>query len=283
MKSMIARSATLLCLLWASIGHAQDGGFVRFVDGSHEWQGQLQTAISNYRDAEGREVNLVAAIHIADQAYYSMLNKFFTTQDLVLYEMVAEPDQRPGPQSVVAGGSPLGMVQTLVARLLDVQFQLQAIDYTPANFRHADLSPAQLGNIMEEKDESFFSMIFDVAIAQQATAQSRNLEPGEFKLSSLLMALSMENQSQALKYLLARELGRTDSLLLDPQLEDSLTLLGDRNRVAIARLEEALLEADRHSISLFYGAAHMPGLERAILALGFHEVERSWLTAWAIE
>jgi hypothetical protein len=280
---MIAKSGVLLCLLWASICNAQDGGFVRFLDGTREWQGQLQTAIGSYRDAAGREVNLVAAIHIADLAYYSMLNEFFTTQDLVLYEMVAEPDQRPGPQSVVTGGSPLGMVQTLVARLLEVEFQLQQIDYTPLNFRHADLSPAQLGNIMEEKDENFFTMIFDVAMAQQASAQSRNLEPGELKVSSLLMALSMENQSQALKYLLARELGRTDSLLLDPQLEAGLTLLGDRNRVAIARLEEALQETDKRSISLFYGAAHMPGLERAIRAMGFQEVKRSWLTAWAIE
>lgn len=283
MRFTTATFGLLILLVWASLADAQEAGFVRFVDGPGEWQGQLQTAINSYHNDEGKEVNLVAAIHIADTAYYAMLNEFFTTQDLVLYEMVAEPDQRPGPNSAAAGGSPLSMIQNLVARLLNVEFQLQEIDYTPANFRHADLSPAQLGNIMAEKDESFFSMIFDVAMAQQASAQSRALEPGDFSVSSLLMALSMENQSQALKYLLARELARADGLLLDPQLEDSLTLLGDRNRVAMARLESALKEADRRTISLFYGAAHMPGLERALKAMGFQDTGRSWLTAWAIE
>ena len=282
MKFFAVYSASLL-LLFSCISHAQDAPFVRFNDGPGEWQGQLQTAIHSYRDSNGRELNLVSAIHIADAEYYSLLNEFFKTQDLVLYELVAEPDQRPGPESNVAGSSPLSLIQNLVARALDVEFQLQQIDYTPANFRHADLSPAELGRIMAEKDESFFTMVLDVAIAQQASAQSRNQQQGEVSISSLLMALSSENQSQALKYLLARELGRAESLLLDPQLEENLTLLGDRNRVAIAALIDALAETDKNAISLFYGAAHMPGLERVVLELGFKASDQSWLTAWAIQ
>ena len=282
MKFLTASPVVLMLILVSSLCVAQDGVFVRFSDGPGEWQGQLETAIKRYENEQGRAINLVAAIHIADEGYYAALNEFFTTQDLVLYEMVAEPDQRPGPQTASSGSSPLSMIQTLVARLLDVEFQLQQIDYRPENFRHADLSPGELSKIMADKNESFFSMVLDVAIAQQASAQSRNTQTGEVSITSLLMALSTENQAQALKYLLAKELGRADSLLLDPQLEDNLTLLGDRNRVAIAAFENALAEPDKNVISLFYGAAHMPGLERAIRAMGFQETGEDWLTAWAI-
>lgn len=266
-----------------SFSSAQESEFVRFNEGPREWQGSLQTAINSYQDKEGRQVNLVAAIHIADSAYYTSLNEFFKTQDVVLYELVAEPGQRP--TSSASGGSPLSMMQNLIARILQVQFQLQQIDYSASNFKHADLSPTQLQQLMAEKNESFFTMVLDVALAQQASAQSsgNSAYGSELTMTSLLSALSMDNQSSALKYLLGKELGRAETLALDPELEANLTLLGDRNRAALAVLDEVLSQSSYRSISLFYGAAHMPGLERAVLEKGFSLSSQSWLTAWAIQ
>ena len=262
---------------------AQSAEFVRFSEGQQEWKGALQTAINSYEDNEGRQVNLVAAIHIADAAYYDSLNEFFKTQDAVLYELVAEPGQRPTGSA--SGGSPLSMMQTLIARILQVQFQLQEIDYSPKNFIHADLSPSQLQQLMAEKNESFLTMVLDVALAQQASAQSagNSVVSSELTMTSLLSALSMDNQSSALKYLLGKELGRAETLALDPELESNLTLLGDRNRAALSVLDDVLAQPRARTISLFYGAAHMPGLERALLDKGFALSSQSWLTAWAIQ
>ncbi len=273
----------ILILLGASFSSAQESEFVRFNEGQNEWQGALQTAINSYQDKEGRQVNLVAAIHIADSAYYTSLNEFFKTQDVVLYELVAEPGQRPSASA--SGGSPLSMMQNLIARILQVQFQLRQIDYSAPNFRHADLSPTQLQQLMAEKNESFFTMVLDVALAQQASAQSagKPASGSELTMASLLSALSMDNQSSALKYLLGKELGRAETLALDPELEANLTLLGDRNRAALTVLDEVLRQSGHRTISLFYGAAHMPGLERAVLERGFSFSSQSWLTAWAIQ
>lgn len=273
----------LLIVFGAANSYSQESEFVRFSEGQQEWQGALQTAINSYQDNEGRQVNLVAAIHIADADYYDSLNEFFRTQDAVLYELVAEPGQRPTGSA--SGGSPLSMMQTLIARILQVQFQLQEIDYSPKNFIHADLSPSQLQQLMAEKNESFLTMVIDIALAQQASAQSADNSAlgSELTMTSLLSALSMDNQSSALKYLLGKELGRAETLALDPELESNLTLLGDRNRAALSVLDDVLAQPRARTISLFYGAAHMPGLERSLLEKGFALSSQSWLTAWAIQ
>lgn len=281
MKRQLSNLGLFLLFLSGSLS-GQESAFLRFLESGIEWQGQLQTSINSYEDSTGTRVNLVSAIHIADADYYSQLNDFFETQDRVLYELVAEPNQRPVP-GATSSGSMLGAFQSLIARILDVEFQLQQIDYTPKNFEHADLSPTELNAIMAAKNESFFTMVMDMAMAQQASSPARGNPSSALAITRLLTALSMENQSQALKYLLAQELGKPESMLVDPELEANLTLLGERNRVALAVLEENLQKPDIQRISLFYGAAHMPGIERSLLNRGFRLTKQTWLTAWAIQ
>lgn len=66
-------------------------GFIRFEAGTEPWQGDLQTAITSYENAQGVTLDLVAAIHIGDRLYYEQLNAYFLTRDRVLYELVANP------------------------------------------------------------------------------------------------------------------------------------------------------------------------------------------------
>ena len=66
-------------------------------------------------------------------------------------------------------------------------------------------------------------------------------------------------------------------------MESQLTLLGDRNEAALSALRDVLEQGHVRTISLFYGAAHMAGLERFITGeLGFELEERLWLAAWEI-
>ncbi|MEC7550231.1 MAG: hypothetical protein VX536_04495 [Pseudomonadota bacterium] len=66
-------------------------------------------------------------------------------------------------------------------------------------------------------------------------------------------------------------------------MESKLTLLGDRNEAALSALRDVLEQGQARTISLFYGAAHMAGLERVITGeLGFEFEERLWLAAWQI-
>jgi hypothetical protein len=79
--------------------------FVRFQSGTNTWEGELQTAITTYENNSGVIVELVAAIHIADKSYFRALNQHFTTRHAVLYELVAESNQRPQPGAQTTGGS----------------------------------------------------------------------------------------------------------------------------------------------------------------------------------
>lgn len=285
MHNNLVKVALLLLLIIAPKVVAQQDAYLRFIDGSEQWQGELQTAITSYRNAAGQTVKLIAAIHIGDGSYYQQLNQHFLDLDALLYELVTD---EPLAQSTNGNrtGSSLSLIQNLLATYLQLEFQLAAIDYRADNFRHADLSATQLQNIMAAKDESFFSMFISMALAQLAAEQqaiaSNSVQPSALTMMSLITALSAENQSQALKYLLAQELGRSGGLALSAEIESELTILGERNQVALEVLKDTLA-AGLDNIGLFYGAAHIPGLARELVeSMGFERIDQRWLTAWQI-
>ncbi|MFT4887166.1 MAG: hypothetical protein ACJAS2_001832 [Pseudohongiellaceae bacterium] len=259
--------------------------FVRFIEGPEQWQGKLQTSIVTYKNESGATLSLVAAVHMADEHYYDTLNDYFQSQDVVLYELVAESEQRPAFGETAAGfgaGSPVSMMQRAMARFLKVSFQLEQIDYTQANFRHADVSPAQLNEIMQSKNENTFSMFLSLALAQSVSQTTSRPESGLGSLAMLRAMMTQQRDSVA-KYLLAKELSNAELSVLSAELEAQLTILGDRNLAALRVLKASLKEPQLRQLSIFYGAAHMPGIERAIVSdFGFEKVGEQWLDAWII-
>lgn len=278
---------SLLLLFWLPFQiAAQEISHIRFVEGNGDWQGELQTAVTRYRNQEGQYVDLIAAVHIGDQTYYDELNNYFAKLDELLFELVADLSDIRTAQLNSQSGSPLSLIQTLLANYLQLDFQLSAVNYAAKNFRHADLSASELRDIMASKDESFFTMFLTMAAAQMSAEReglaNDSIRPTAFTLVSLMNALSAENQAQALKFLLAQELARSGGLTIDAEIESELTILGDRNQAALQVLEDSLAEGNRE-IGLFYGAAHMPGLARAMTNdMGFQMESQQWVTAWAI-
>lgn len=264
---------------------SEESRFVQFVAGTEEWQAELQTAIVSFRNSAGVQINLVAAVHIGEVEYYKRLNKFFETQDVVLYELVAEANEIPVRNRLNTSTSVIGFIQQSLAKFLNVGFQLNQINYAVENFLHADLTSEQLAELMASKNENFFTMFSSLAMAQMAEQQRlpSSESRSSFNLSSLTNALKAENRNNAFKYLLAEELGRSGGIIAAPELAQQLTLLGDRNKAALRVLEGTLQNTDFQQISLFYGAAHMPAIEREISGkLGFERTDQSWEAAWVI-
>ena len=280
-----------ILLLLSRLSLAQGDSYLRFIEGENEWQGKLQTAITRYRNDSGQVVELIAAVHVADPSYFDQLNQHFESLHTVLFELITDVKPMSADTKGVETepgryGSTLGLVQTLLADFLDLEFQLLGIDYSAENFRHADLSAAELRVIMDSKDESFFSMFIRLAEAQleaeRNAIQAKMISSSLLSFRSLLEALSADNQAQALKYLIAQELARSGGLALRPEIESELTILGDRNRVALDILDQSL-DAGMESVGLFYGAAHMPGLARELTKnMGFRQTSQVWLTAWQL-
>ena len=103
--------------------------YVRFVEGASQWQGELQTAIVSFENDSGVKLNLVAAVHLGEEEYYAALNDYFTTQDVVLYELVAEPRSDSGARCSRQHISDR-LHSAEPGRFLNVGFQLDEIDYS---------------------------------------------------------------------------------------------------------------------------------------------------------
>lgn len=280
----IIQAVVLFVFVAAGSLQAQEvPGYVRFIDGESQWQGELQTAIVTFENEAGVQLNLVAAVHLGEEEYYSQLNDYFGDQDVVLYELVAEADQVP-VQGEANDSSFIGYIQQSLARFLEVKFQLNEIDYAPANFLHADLTPSQLQAVMASKDENFLTMFLDLAMAQMAEQAVGDPEQlSSFTMLSILRAMNAEDQNAAFKYLFAQELGRSGGIIVGEEQEQQITILGDRNAAALRVLAGALERPDYRQISIFYGAAHMPGIEREISGrMGFKRTEVRWLSSWVI-
>jgi Fe2+ transport system protein FeoA len=58
-------------------------------------------------------------------------------------------------------------------------------------------------------------------------------------------------------------------------------LIADRNAAAVRVLERELGKKHK-KLAIFYGAAHLPEMEKRLLRLGFTRGAQAWLTAWRI-
>src|SRR4029077_17776435 len=104
-----------------------------------------QTAIVRYVPANPApgdkpvSVDLVAAVHVADAAYYAALTRRFEKYDAVLYELVAPEGTQVPLGRGTSNTNPLGAMQNGMKEVLDLDHQLEKIDYTKKNFVHADM------------------------------------------------------------------------------------------------------------------------------------------------
>ncbi len=264
--------------------------FTRFVPiGADE--GRFDTAITTYRNADGAEVSLVAAVHIADAAHYAKLQQEFENYDVLLYELVAESDQRPTPQTARERSSGLiAMLQVALKQGLELEFQLHAIDYTKDNFVHADLTPAAFKKKMEERGETFVTMFAKLMLKEMAALQRQREEEdaeggaapaGEGEVD-LVRAFRSGYGRHAMRMMFAQQLERIEALAAGAEPGGGTVLLEGRNERAVEVVRAQVADGKRR-LGVYYGAAHMPGIERTLVQeLGFRKTGERWLAAWDI-
>ena len=264
--------------------------FVRFIpDGSRA--GRVETAVTTYRDTNGIAVTLFAAVHVGDAAYYRNLQRRFEACDALLYEMVRDTEEpgtpletAPAALSADSAGQlqMVGYLQSGMRRLLELEFQLDAIDYSPANFVHADLDPATFFRLQHERQESLLSLMFRVMLEEQA-----RLNAGQGSTVdgfSLLLALMNPDRGYALKLVLGRQMDQLEAMLAGidqgPNGQESV-IVGARNEHAV-RMLQGQIRLGHRRLGIFYGAAHMPDFQRRLEKLGFERLSEEWVIAWDI-
>lgn len=239
--------------------------------------GQLQTAVTTYTNKDGVEVALIGAVHIADSAYYRSLNARFTKYDALLYELIAPAGQRPRPGQ--RSGSLIGLLQRAMKRVLGLEFQLDGVDYRKDNFVHADMDPTEFRRAQEERGEGFLDMFLRMWMRTMQDQMSGKGAAAGLDPAQLLQALQSDDIQRSLKIILAGEMQNLEGMMAGISDENGESvILTERNKVALEVLKK---EVKKHrKIGIFYGAAHLPDMEKRLVAMGFEQKSHEWLTAW---
>jgi len=157
----------LACLIPAlpAAGADSESRFIRIQRNENREPVALQTAVVKYVPAsseKGAEIDLVAVVHIGEKAYYERLNKEFEKYDAVLYELVAPDGNKPPRGEEKKSDNPVAMLQQGMKLFLQLEHQLEVVDYQKANFIHADLSPEGMKKAMKEHGDDEITIVLGV-------------------------------------------------------------------------------------------------------------------------
>jgi len=250
----------------------------------------MQTAIVRYASprSAGRpgrataSVDLIGAVHIGDVSYYRRLNEQFKQYDVLLYELVAPEGTIVPLGRGTSNTHPIGAMQNLAKDVLELDHQLEYVDYTKPNFIHADMSPKEFEQAMKDRNESFLQMYFKLMGAAMAQ-ESRLAAKGESTDFDLITALFATDRARRLKIIIAKQLSEMESLLVSFGGEEGSVIINERNKKALKVLKEQLADGKKH-IGIFYGAGHLSDMDKRLRNdFRLEPVSITWLTAWDLK
>ena len=141
------------------------------------------------------------------------------------------------------------------------------------------MSPDDFAKSMEDRGESMATMLLRMmaaGMARQATEASQakssdaGVADGPVRPQSGVAAETVDGRAVC-------RLGNAHGRHQRP---DGSTLLTERNKVALAKLEKQLAQG-RKRVAIFYGVGHLPDMaQRLATDFNFHETGQRWLTAW---
>lgn len=286
------------------------GGFIRY-DGYGEVAGDLEIASVDFRrPGSNTIIRLVGVVHIGDLEYYRTLQReCLDTADIVLFEGVkmegAEPE--PGKED------DLSALYTMMSQLLGLGFQKDGIDYARENFVHCDITVGPDDPLANQVDTGQLSqatqLMGPMVTFKQMLASGPDgkrvedalkhqmvsvmtMQMGGVDDAELLEKIRAKSQKDTPAHLRERAEKAAEALKdlpilpgmgMPPEMQEQI--LDRRNDYVIEKLKEridALDPSEPHTIAVFYGAAHHPGIAKAMQGWGFEPAETTWLRAWSM-
>ena len=244
----------------------------------------MDTAIAHFEGkfrGETVNVDLIAAVHLGDLAYYDELNKRFKDYEVVLYELVVpegvEIDENTFSKEAreERGTNPLSALQGGMSKTLGVVHQLEHVDYTAKNFVHADMTAEDFMKRVSERGDiaNTFSRAFILNMSQQEESSKLN--------GRMFATLFSKNKTLSMKRIFA-------DVMVD-QMDDSQwvfsgnsgsALITDRNAIALERLREQF-RAGKTKVAIFYGAAHLQEFAKSLKNdFRMKPTGVDWMIAW---
>jgi hypothetical protein len=260
----------------------ESSDFVRIRRGKSDEPVALETAIAGYTAEDGKlrgvTVDLIGVIHVADKRYYDDLNRRLRSYDAVLYELVA-PEDANVPQPGRGPGSAVGGLQVGMKTMLELEFQLDCIDYKPKNMVHADMSPEEFANTMKKRNESFLGTFFRIMGRGFAEQSKDPFGSGDLKI---LAALFAEDRAYQLKLVLAEQFEEMEDQIDLFDGPEGSTIVTERNKKVFQVLVREVKNGKK-KIGVFYGAGHLPDMQRRLEKdFGMKRVRTEWISAWSL-
>lgn len=258
----------------------QDVHFLRFVGDANKG-GTLETADATFRNSDGVELRLVAAVHFGEGEYYQRLNDSFKPCDAVLYEEITyEQSEEAPPRDVTPPApetQPTSEVRVpLLLTILNLRDQSD-IDTQAPNFIHADMD----GKTFDAKIKGVQTKTPAAKLFASALEAGNDDTPTIFDdpegPQTLFDLLTRPDGERQCRLIVAAALAAPDGLEEDPEY----AVIGiERNNIVINVLKETLAKQDKKRIAIFYGAGHMPDLAKRIETMGFTRVSTQWYTVF---
>ena len=287
---MKARLLVLLAsTLWFHNALSADAlpDYVRYAEDARS--ARLEVAIRTFSMPSGQKVDLIGAVHIADDAYYQQLNARFPGYDSVLFELVGDPEQLTSSAPLTAeqrknqpAGSGVSFLQQSAGKYLDLTFQLDAIDYRGKNMVHADITRQEFAKLQADRGENMLTL-FTRAMQAQMSGGMNTAAMNELDTFALIRILLSPDSASEFKMVLAKVLDQMESTTAAMEGNNPSAILGGRNDVVVKKIQEGLANRKQRRIAVFFGGGHMPGIEHTLVTdLKAKPVSEEWLAAWTM-
>lgn len=220
--------------------------------------------------AEGKpDIWLVGAVHVGNKDYYQNLQRLLDSNELVMFEGV-KGEAKPAEKKPTPAASNNKPVYKTLSDGLGLEFQLSAIDYTHKNWKNVDLTWEQMDKINKEAEKK--------GGGSSAYGNIKNvLDPNSSQAKALanMMDTATPGTKEALKLLIIKYVA-AGKVSLDPATEK--LIVDARNKVVIDELS-ATIKAEHapKSVAVFYGAMHMPSMEKDLVTkFGYKLGKQQW-------
>lgn len=244
----------------------------------------METSVTRYElknsDGERVVVDLLGVVHIGELEYYQQFNKRFEQYESLLYELVAPKGTVIPKGGREAGGivNPIAMLQKGMQETTQLEFQLEHVDYTKANFVHADMSPEEFAESMAENGES----IAGFALKAMAMSQAMEAKSKKNQAVSMMIAMFSSNRTMRLRRIMAKQIREMESGMMIFEGKDGSTIIDRRNAKCMEVLQEQI-DAGKTSLGIFYGAGHLDDMDRRLRQdFGAKRGGQYWMTAWKL-
>lgn len=258
--------------------------YIRFAEDRDS--ARLEIAIRAFTLPSGQSVDLIAVAHIADGSYYQELNQRFARYDSVLFELVGDPQAltsqppRMQGQNEFRPGGGISFIQQAAGKYLALSFQLDAIDYTAKNMVHADVTREEFASMQQQRGETMMTLF---ARAMQAQVDGKMPSTRELDTPGLIRILMSPDSAAEFKKSLARVFDQMEAVTAAMEADNKSAILSGRNDVVMEKAREVLRDRKQRRIAVFFGAAHMPGIEASLLKDMNAKISgEQWLAAWTM-